>query len=111
MAMKEIRILNLLKYPYIVQYLSWFTKEDYAWIVTEYCERGSLQDFIDDYCRTGEYVLAHSLMTERYLHEKEIAYVVRAALKALEYMHSKGIAHHDVKAGNCMATLKLQAKD
>jgi serine/threonine protein kinase len=69
-AIKEIRTLLQLRCPYIVSYLTWFTKvrnflcswinfyqEDYAWIVTELCDRGSLQDFIDNEgSRTGEYV-------------------------------------------------------
>jgi serine/threonine protein kinase len=36
----------------------------------------------------------------RFLQEHEIAFISRSVVQALDFMHAKGIAHHDVKAAN-----------
>uniref|UniRef100_A0A914X879 Mitogen-activated protein kinase kinase kinase kinase n=1 Tax=Plectus sambesii TaxID=2011161 RepID=A0A914X879_9BILA len=62
-------------------------RRDRLWIVMEYCGGGSLQDI---YHMTGP------------LSELQIAFVCRETLQGLNYLHSKGKIHRDVKGANIL---------
>ncbi|VDO82898.1 unnamed protein product [Soboliphyme baturini] len=59
-----------------------YFRRDKLWIVMEYCGGGSLQDM---YHMTGP------------LSELQIAFVCRETLKGLQYLHSIGKIHRDIK--------------
>ena len=77
------------RHPRLVGYHGTFIKDDTTlWLIMELCEGGSLSELI-------KYL-------PRVLTEDEIATVLHAVLKGLEYLHDHKIVHRDVKAGNIM---------
>ena len=82
---REIRILERIQHPNIVQVQEILYLKDYIVIVMEYLPNGDLFAHIDH----------KTLFTERQM--LNIAYQI---LKALEYLHSRGIAHRDIKPEN-----------
>lgn len=63
---------------------------DSLWIVMEYCGGGSVADI----CST----------LNSNLEEKFIQYICAETLKGLEFLHSRGIVHRDIKCGNILLT-------
>jgi len=72
---KEIKILKQCKSPYIVDYHGSFKKDKKLWIVLEYCGGGSIADLL--------------FIQKKPLTEDQIATVVAASLKGLDYLHSQ----------------------
>uniref|UniRef100_A0A8C9RC98 Mitogen-activated protein kinase kinase kinase kinase n=1 Tax=Scleropages formosus TaxID=113540 RepID=A0A8C9RC98_SCLFO len=77
------------KHSNIVAYFGSYLRRDKLWICMEYCGGGSLQDI---YHVTGP------------LSESQIAYVSRETLQGLNYLHSKGKMHRDIKGANILLT-------
>jgi len=90
----EIHFLNTFKHENIVQFITAHIFEGDMWIVMEYMAGGTLTQ-----------AAAETSFTE-----DQIAYVARELLKALEFIHSKGHVHRDVKSDNCMLTTKGEVK-
>jgi serine/threonine protein kinase len=76
---KEIDILARCSSNYIVEYIGSYLKEGDLWIVMEYCGAGSVADLM--------------AICDATLMEEEIAEVLAAALKGLEYLHSIKLIH------------------
>ncbi|XP_043070783.1 mitogen-activated protein kinase kinase kinase kinase 5 isoform X2 [Drosophila grimshawi] len=81
--MRDCRHLN------IIAYYGSYLRRDKLWICMEFCGGGSLQDI---YQVTGP------------LTEVQIAYMCRETLKGLEYLHSMGKMHRDIKGANILLT-------
>ena len=62
----------------------------------EYCNAGSVIDLIK--------------ITGRKLNEFEIASIIQAVLKGLDYLHGRKLIHRDIKAGNILLDINGQAK-
>ncbi|XP_046810865.1 mitogen-activated protein kinase kinase kinase kinase 3-like [Lucilia cuprina] len=77
------------RHPNIIAYYGSYLRRDKLWICMEYCGGGSLQDI---YQVTGP------------LTEQQIAYMCRETLKGLEYLHSMGKMHRDIKGANILLT-------
>ncbi|XP_037941383.1 mitogen-activated protein kinase kinase kinase kinase 3-like [Teleopsis dalmanni] len=77
------------RHPNIIAYYGSYLRRDQLWICMEYCGGGSLQDI---YQVTGP------------LTEQQIAYMCRETLKGLEYLHSRGKMHRDIKGANILLT-------
>ncbi|XP_053962859.1 mitogen-activated protein kinase kinase kinase kinase 5 isoform X2 [Anastrepha ludens] len=73
----------------IITYYGSYLRRDKLWICMEYCGGGSLQDI---YQVTGP------------LAEQQIAYMCRETLKGLEYLHTMGKMHRDIKGANILLT-------
>lgn len=86
---KEVRFLRQVKHENTIDYKGCFLKEHTAWLVMEYC-LGSASDIIE--------------VHKKPLKEDEIAEICHQCLKGLEYLHSFGKIHRDVKAGNILLT-------
>lgn len=86
---KEVRFLRQLKHKNTIDYKGCYLKEHTAWLVMEYC-LGSASDIIE--------------VHKKPLREDEISAVCKDALQGLEYLHSLGRIHRDVKAGNILLT-------
>ncbi|KAG0870480.1 hypothetical protein G6F16_006577 [Rhizopus arrhizus] len=78
----------------LVKHVESFLWKHDVWIVMEYMEGGSLTD-----------VVAHNCMTE-----KEIAAICLELLKALDYLHSRGVIHRDIKSDNILIGPQGQIK-
>ncbi|PRD25191.1 UNVERIFIED_CONTAM: Tao [Trichonephila clavipes] len=86
---KEVKFLRQLKHRNTIDYKGCYLKEHTAWLIMEYC-LGSASDIIE--------------VHKKPLKEEEIAAICQDALQGLEYLHSLGRIHRDVKAGNILLT-------
>ncbi|XP_062851704.1 mitogen-activated protein kinase kinase kinase kinase 5 isoform X2 [Trichomycterus rosablanca] len=86
---QEIFMVKECTHQNIVAYFGSYLCREKLWICMEYCGGGSLQDI---YHVTGP------------LAEPQIAYVSRETLRGLEYLHSKGKMHRDIKGANILLT-------
>ncbi|KAK8894116.1 Serine/threonine-protein kinase 4 [Tritrichomonas musculus] len=83
--------------PYFVKYYdSFFVEPNFICYLMEYCEGGSAVNLMQ--------------ILKRGLNEREINAIVLLTLKALQNIHSKGIIHNDIKAGNILFTPSGQLK-
>ncbi|XP_041447778.1 mitogen-activated protein kinase kinase kinase kinase 5 isoform X4 [Drosophila obscura] len=86
---QEIIMMRDCRHPNIIAYYGSYLRRDKLWICMEFCGGGSLQDI---YQVTGP------------LSENQIAYMCRETLKGLEYLHSMGKMHRDIKGANILLT-------
>ncbi|EGZ12123.1 hypothetical protein PHYSODRAFT_515065 [Phytophthora sojae] len=86
---REIRILERCESPFVVQYCGSFSYESQLWIAMEFCAAGSLADL-------------HVLRGRHVLSEAEIAAVCANVALGLAHLHSRGLIHRDIKAGNLL---------
>lgn len=81
----EISILKKMKHKNIVRLHSAMDDERHFYIVTDLCKNGDLLDWIKSGNNTSELAALQ---------------VLEQALEALAYLHSKGVAHRDIKLEN-----------
>jgi len=90
-VMAEAESLRLCESEHVLRHLASHAFDGELWLVTEYCEAGSLLD----------------VMRSRGapLREEEVAAAAAATLHALRYLHEEcRMLHRDVKAGNLLLT-------
>lgn len=89
-ALNEIRLLASIRHKNIVGFLEAFLdSNDSLCVVMEYCGCGDLAQKIERYKRRRQY-----------MDESVIWRYTVQCLKALQYLHEKGICHRDIKAAN-----------
>ena len=88
-VMKEVDLLKRLTHPSIVKYEGMSRDEDYLNIVLEFVENGSL----------GQTIKAFGVFNE----QLASSYVAKI-LEGLDYLHSQGVVHCDLKAANILST-------
>jgi len=88
MIRAEIDILKISKHPNIVSYIDNFENSDYIFIIMDYINSGTLQDFIK--------------RRNNNLSEKLVAKVAYQLADAIKYLHKFGIIHRDLKPDNIM---------
>ncbi|TVU38999.1 hypothetical protein EJB05_12398 [Eragrostis curvula] len=86
---KEISVLSQCRCPYITDYYGSYLHQTKLWIVMEYMAGGSVADL---------------LQAGPPLDEMSIACILRDLLHAVEYLHSEGKIHRDIKAANILLT-------
>lgn len=91
----EITLQKALNHKHIVQLEHFFEDDLNVYILLEYCKHQSLSDLIK---------------RRRYLTEIEARYFMRQLVSAVEYMHSKGVMHRDLKVGNVFISDHMQLK-
>lgn len=80
--LKEYKILNSLKHPYIIHNYLLAEKLDSVKIIQEYCAGGTLYDYL--YSRNFN------------IAEKEACYIIFQLCSIVSYIHSYGIIHNDI---------------
>lgn len=91
---QEIQILSQLDSPHVTKYHGSFLKGSRLWIVMEYCSGGSCSD----------------LMKPGVFREEYIAIILRELLRGLEYLHTEGKLHRDIKAANILLSASGEVK-
>ncbi|KAK4138723.1 Pkinase-domain-containing protein [Trichocladium antarcticum] len=91
---QEISVLSTCASSYVTQYKASFLRGHKLWIVMEYLGGGSCLDLL----KAGVF------------NEVHIASVCRELLRGIEYLHSEGKIHRDIKAANVLLSEKGKVK-
>eukprot|EP00571_Detonula_confervacea_P010870 CAMPEP_0172300668 /NCGR_PEP_ID=MMETSP1058-20130122/2695_1 /TAXON_ID=83371 /ORGANISM="Detonula confervacea, Strain CCMP 353" /LENGTH=401 /DNA_ID=CAMNT_0013010505 /DNA_START=78 /DNA_END=1283 /DNA_ORIENTATION=+ len=91
---REIMLLREMKHCSIVQLVDVFEDAEYVHLVTDLCKGGELFDKIVEKASTDNGASCFA--------EDEAARIMYQILKAVSYMHKKGIAHRDIKPENIL---------
>lgn len=83
----EMSILKTVSHPNVLSIYNYYEFGHFKVIILEYCPNGSLHDIIKK---------------QGHLNKKDLLTYTHQLILALNYLHSKGIAHHDIKPGNCL---------
>jgi p21-activated kinase 1 len=86
--LNELLILKEFKHKNLISFVDayWVEAEFTLYLVLEYLDGGALMD----------------LVTRVELDETQIAFICREVLLGLEFLHSKGIIHRDIKSENVL---------
>ena len=92
----ELLLLRKLKHPNIVSLHDIFETDSEIYLVMEYCAGGELFDRV---------------VEKKTYSERDASEIIFKLLQALEYLHSKGIIHRDVKPENVLLAGKSDDVD
>lgn len=94
LIINEILVMKGSKHSNIVNFIDSYLLKGDLWVVMEYMEGGSLTD-----------VVTHCILTEG-----QIGAVCRETLKGLQFLHSKGVIHRDIKSDNILLSMNGDIK-
>lgn len=90
----------LVKHNHIVQYYSAWAEQDRMLIQNEYCNGGSLAEFLDSLKIGSMELSAAEAPGVTMMNENDLKTLLLHIAKGLSYMHSLHLAHLDIKPGN-----------
>lgn len=100
----EVQVLKKLDHPHIVKYLGATNKNGYFCIFLEYCENGSLDKIVRKANNQNG-------PGSKGLSESEASRYTYQVLLGLQYLHTQGVIHRDIKCANLLVskdgTIKL----
>lgn len=88
---QEIEISKSMTHPNVIRLVASYQDNHYVQLVMELCEGGELFELISK---------------EKKLGEQTVAKIMEQILRAVAYIHSKGIVHCDIKPENFLFTTK-----
>ncbi|CCD27401.1 STE20 family serine/threonine-protein kinase NDAI_0K02100 [Naumovozyma dairenensis CBS 421] len=94
LIINEILVMKGSKHPNIVNFIDSYLLDGDLWVIMEYMEGGSLTD-----------VVTHCILTEG-----QIGAVCRETLSGLQFLHSKGVLHRDIKSDNILLSINGNIK-
>ena len=88
----EISILLDIDHPNIIKLFEVKKTEKFIYIITEYCNGGNLQSFLDKYVKENN----------KGLPEEIVQYLMKQIIEAFKYLHNKRILHRNIKLENIL---------
>lgn len=92
---REIEVLQLVNHPNIIRVYQIIETEERCYFMLEIAENGDLLDYINARGR---------------IPEDEARYMFKQMTSAIEFCHSNGVVHRDLKCENIMLSRDMQVK-
>ena len=86
-VLNEVKISNNLIHHNILRFYNWYETKNHLWMIVEFCAGGDLMKIIEK---------------DKQLSEVEIKKLGKDIINGLQYMHSSGVIHGDLKPSNLL---------